>query len=149
MFFLNPNKINGHFRFSAAILIGGVLLFILWASYHRRWDKARRFEQWFSVSLPTGAEFLHNEEPNPFNLFKSQIYSYFWLPPEAMARFITKSPEGYSQYQSQFETFDSVHFFTSCQWPHAFFCNRSGPKTKRVFIVDPPSGMVYGMAWSD
>ena len=139
---------TSRFRLLAALLIGGFVLFIFWDSYHQRWDQPRRFQQWFGVSLPAGTQFFRNEEPNPFNVFQSRIYSYFWLPPEEMTRFIAKPPDGYSRWRCEFETFDGDHFFTSGQWPQAQFCNRSTPRTEQVFIADPPSGMVYGMAWN-
>jgi len=116
-----------NYYFIAAILIVGVVLFILWDRYYQRWDKARRIEQWSSVTLPPDAQSFRNEEQNPFNVFESRIYSSFWIPPEAITRFIIKPPDGYSPWRREFETFDSVHFFTSCKWPQALFCNRSTP----------------------
>lgn len=106
-----------------------------------------RFEKYFHMPLPQGAQGLVNEENSP--LFRAHwMYSCFWLPPKEMENFLNKPPEGFGPWEKDFDLGFADREFISDQWPQNSRCSLKNTAHEVVFFVaDPDRGLVHAITW--
>lgn len=126
-------------RLSIFLLL--LVVFVLTGCGKEYSSDKERFEKYFHMPLPQGAQGLVNEENSP--LFRAHwMYSCFWLPPKEMESFLSKPPEGFQPWSQEYDLGFADRVFTSFEWPHTYCSQKETAHEFVFFVADPETGLV-------